>query len=380
MTANDFRAALRSRTAAFFLGAAIVAGTGISLTVPADAAVRAVVGKPLQEAQSMAASGNYSGAMAKVHQAEGASGLTGEESRVISQMRAYIQAKQGGGSGAKAKFSNDYRAGRWGSVISDADEIRGQLDGTDMAAVATAYYKLGRNADCVRYIRSHFGNGASEIVLQIQRACAFGAGDDQAQTDALQQLVARTGKPEYWGQLLNAAEHTRGLNDHQTMDIYRIKLRTGTMTAAQDYTLLAKLAIEFGLPFESQAVVQKGVDAKLLTGDSTTRLMNMAKTQSAADQAGWAAKLAAAKAAPSGDALVKLGEDLIGQGKAKDAIDLIQQGIAKGKTDVNNAQTRLGQAYFDAGQKDQAVHAFAKVKGTPNEELIAHLWTLYARK
>ncbi len=102
MTANDFRAAFRTRTAAFFLGAAVIAGAGLSLTVPAEAAVRAVVGKPLQEAQSMAASGNYSGAMAKVHQAEGASGLTGEESRVISQMRAYIQAKQGGGSGAKA--------------------------------------------------------------------------------------------------------------------------------------------------------------------------------------------------------------------------------------------------------------------------------------
>ena len=47
---------------------------------------------------------------------------------------------------------------------------------------------------------------------------------------------------------------------------------------------------------------------------------------------------------------------------------------------MNNAQTRLGQAYIDAGQKDQAVRAFAKVKGTPNEELVAHLWTLYARK
>ncbi len=53
MTANDFRAALRTRTAAFFLGAAVIAGTGIALSVPAEAAVRAVVGKPLQEAQSM---------------------------------------------------------------------------------------------------------------------------------------------------------------------------------------------------------------------------------------------------------------------------------------------------------------------------------------
>jgi len=31
MTANDFRAAFRTRTAAFFLGAAIIAGTGLTL-------------------------------------------------------------------------------------------------------------------------------------------------------------------------------------------------------------------------------------------------------------------------------------------------------------------------------------------------------------
>jgi tetratricopeptide (TPR) repeat protein len=362
-----------SRVAALLLGAALFAGS-------ADAAVRPVVGKPLQEAQSMAASGNFSGAMAKVHQAEGAGGLTGEESRVISQMKAYIASRQGGGSGPKAKFSNDYRSGRWSAVVSDADDLRGQLDATEQAAVATAYYKLGRNADCVKYIEAHFGNGASDVVLKIQMACAFGAGDDASQTEALEQLVARTQSAEYWGQLLKSAERTRGLKDHDTLDIYRLKLLTGTMTGAQDYTLLAKLALEFELPTEALAVEQKGVDAKLLTDASTTRLVNMTKQQQGAGAAGWAAKLAAAKAAPSGDALIKLGEDLTGQGKAKDAIDLIQQGIAKDKTDMSNAQIRLGQAYLAAGQKGDAARAFNKVKDTPAQATVARLWSLYTKK
>lgn len=369
-----------SRFAAFLLGAAVLAGASVTATMPAEAAVRSVVGKPLQEAQSLAASGNYSAAMAKVHQAEGAGGLTGEESRVIAQMKAYISARQGGGSGPKAKFANDYRSGRWSAVIADADDLHGQLDGNEMAAVATAYYRIGRNADCVRYIKNHFGSGASDTVLKIQMACAFAAGDDASQTEALVQLVGRTQSAEYWGQLLKSAERTRGLKDHDTLDIYRLKLATGTMTAAQDYTLLAKLALELGLPTEALAVEQKGVDAKLLSGDSTTRLMNMTKQQQAADGAGWAAKLAAAKAAPSGDALIKLGEDLWTQGKAQDAIGLIQQGIAKDKTDLNNAQIRLGQAYLGAGQKDAAVKAFNKVKDSPNQVLIAHMWALYARK
>jgi tetratricopeptide (TPR) repeat protein len=379
MTAREFRAALRTKAASFLLGAAVVAGTGISLTVPAEAAVRSVVGKPLQEAQSMAASGNYSGAMAKVRQAEGASGLTPEENRVISQMRSYIESKQGG-SGPKAKFSNDYRSGHWSAVLSDADEMRGQLDQTDMAAVATAYYKLGRNAECVKYIKGHFGSGAGEVVLQIERACAFGAGDDATQTEILTELVGRTNKTEYWGQLLSAAEHAKALKDHQTLDIYRIRLITGTMTGPNDYTLLAKLAIEFGFNSEAQAVIQKGIDAKLLTDPSTPRLMGMASSQASADVASFPKQLAAAKAAPSGDALIKLGEELIGQGKANDAVGLIQQGMAKPNTDMANAQTRLGQAYLAAGQKDQAARAFNKVKGTPNEELVAKLWSLASKK
>ena len=374
MNSNTFRAAF----SALFLGATVLAG-GAAMVSPAAAAVRAAVGKPLQEAQSLAAAGNYSAAMAKVNQAASVGGLTGEESRVIGQMKAYIASKSNQTSG-KGKLSADYRAGRWSSVIADADAMRGELDANDMAAVATAYYKSGNYSGCVRYIRGHFGNSATDTVLKIQMACAFQAGDDEAQTSALEQLVARNGTPEYWGQLLKAAERTRGLKDHQTLDIYRLKLRTGTINGAQEYTLLAKLALELGFPSEAMEAQQKGTDAKLLSGDSAARLMNMTKSQIAAGQASWASRLAAAKAAPSGDQLIKLGEDLWGQGKAKDAIDLIQQGIAKDKVDVNEAQIRLGMAYLGAGQKDAAQRAFAKVKDDPKAVMVAHLWALYARK
>ncbi|MBV9989784.1 MAG: hypothetical protein JOZ72_00700 [Alphaproteobacteria bacterium] len=366
-----------SRVAAVLLGAAALAFTAGA----ADAAVRSQVGKPLQEAQSLAASGNYSAAMAKVHQAEGVGGLTPEESRVVAQMRAYIQARQsGGGDGSpKGKFASDYRAGRWSSVIADADALHGSLDATEQAAVATAYYKLGRNAECVRYIKSHFGPNGSDTVLRIQMACAFGAGDDEAQTSALETLVSRTQSPELWDQLLKSAERTRGLNDHQTLDIYRIKMRTTTM-AANDYTMLAKLCLEFGFAAEAQAVQQKGLDAKLLSGNSADRLMAMTKQQVASGQAGWGARMAAANKAPNGDALIKAGEDLWGQGKFKDAVDTIQAGIKKDKTDMNEANTRLGMAYLGNGQKDAAIKAFNQVKDNPKQELAAKLWSLYARK
>ncbi|HVU20949.1 MAG TPA: hypothetical protein VHE09_09475 [Rhizomicrobium sp.] len=368
---------IRSRAAAVLFG--IASAIALSGVTPADAAVRAAVGKPLQAAQSLAASGNYSAAMAKVREAEGVGGLTGEESRVIAQMKAYISSKSGAAGGA-GKLANDYRAGRWSAVISDAGE--GGLSANDMAAVATAYYKLGRNADCVRYIKSHFGNGASDIVLKIQMACAFGAGDDASQTQALEELVSRSQSAEYWGQLLKSAQRTRGLRDPQTIDIYRLKLRTGTMTTADDYLTLAKLALAGGFAAEAMSVEQKGIDAKILSGDSVNRLMAMTKTQLAGDKAGTPAGLAAAQKASSGDALVKLGEDLWGMGKFPEAISAIQAGIAKDKTDLDLANTRLGMAYLSAGQKDAANRAFAKVAKSDNrnQAMIARLWTLYARK
>lgn len=35
-------------------------------------------------------------------------------------------------------------------------------------------------------------------------------------------------------------------------------------------------------------------------------------------------------------------------------------------------------AYYGAGQKDAAIHAFSAVtKDNPNDAMIAHLWTIY---
>ena len=77
--------------------------------------------------------------------------------------------------------------------------------------------------------------------------------------------------------------------------------------------------------------------------------------------------------------MVALGENMIGEGKAKDAIGVIQSGMKKPLKDANNAQLRLGQAYLAAGQKAEAKAAFAKVKTPEKDAMIAHLWTLAAR-
>ena len=100
---------IRAVVTALVLGTAAMAVA----TMPADAAMRSAVGRPLQEALSLAGSGNYSAAMNKVKQAEGVGGLTAEESKAVKQMKEYLAAKSGGtvggdtSTGALAKFNAD---------------------------------------------------------------------------------------------------------------------------------------------------------------------------------------------------------------------------------------------------------------------------------
>src|ERR1700734_1893757 len=111
MTATRLRAIA---TAFLLTTVAVVAGGVMVSSLPAMAqSVRPVVGKPLQEAQALAAQKNYKAAMAKVNEAEAAPNKTDAESKIIAQMKEYIATVSGDPStpaGAKAKFANDYNA------------------------------------------------------------------------------------------------------------------------------------------------------------------------------------------------------------------------------------------------------------------------------
>jgi len=382
MTASKLRAV----TTAFLLGTAAISGGVLIVSMPAQAAVSAKVGKPLQQAQQLAAQGNWKGAMAAVNEAEAVPGKTAEESKVIAQMKEYIAVKSGDTStpaGAKAKFANDYNARKYKDVIDDAAALKKNnvLDGASQQIVAQAYYLSGDKQGCLKYIKDNFGAAPGDTTLELQMRCAYDAGDEVTQRQALETLVAHTGKSEYWSDLLKMSEHGQGMRDHDTLDIYRLKLLTGTITGKDEYTTLAQLALQLQFPAEAEAVIEKAQAANLLKDDRSNKLLALAKTNAAADAANMAKNLAAAQAAPKGDGLVKIGEDQWGQGKAKDAVTTIKAGITKGVDDKNNAQIRLGMALISSGQKADAQKALDTVKGpdTDKSVMVAHLWSLYAR-
>ncbi|HEY8254831.1 MAG TPA: hypothetical protein VIG39_09345 [Rhizomicrobium sp.] len=374
MTVRKLRAAMT----AILLGTAVAAGSALVLATPAAALTASPkVGPLLKEAVAMISAKNYKGAQAKLSEAEAVKS-TPDDTALINQIKNAISissADPNTPGGAKAKFAQDYNAGKFKDVIADAEYLKKNnvFDAQSQLIVGQAYYKAGDYAGCVKYTKSL---GTGETALALQARCAYEVGDDVSQRAALEQLVARTGKPEYWVGLLKLGERARGLSDHNTLDINRLRLLTGAAATKDDYISLAQFALQFGFAAEAQGVMEKG--AKVLTDDRSQRLMARAKADAATQAANEAKDLAAAKAAPQGDDEIKIGERMIGEGKAKDAINVIQEGLKKPLKDANNGQIRLGQAYLAAGQKKDAQTAFSKVKAPEKDAMVAHLWFLAA--
>jgi hypothetical protein len=377
---------LRAATAGLVLGTAAVAAVGVMTATPAEAAVRAAVGKPLQDAIAAVKAGNCQAATAKIRQAEGVGGLSAEEQKILGQTKQYAEVTFKGqcgvssSEGAQAKFDADYRAGKFSDAIADESLLRkyGALNSNNLVIIAQAYYRMGNYKGCVRYASSHSGAGME--MLELQARCAFETGDDAEMRTATEALVAAAPTPDHWNQLLSLAERSKGLTDPQTLDIYRIKYMTGGAKKADDYFTLAQLLLAAHLPSEARSVVEKGMQAHILVDQRAQRLLALTKQSQAGDFASLGKTLAAANASKTGDELVKIGEDYCGMGKYPDAIAAIVNGIKKDTLrDPDNAQVRLAQAYFGAGQKQPALAALAKVKGSPNSQMVAHLWELYIR-
>ena len=385
MTSSNFRAL----AAALLLTTASAGAVVLLSPVAAEAAstVRPQVGAAIQAAIKDAASGNGNAALAKIHEAESQPNLTPSEQDAIAKTKEYVAAKTGAGggaTGAKAKFANDYNAGHYSAVVGeDADALRkaGAFDSQSALIVAQSYYLMHNYPECVRYI--HQMGHVGQQGLELLNRCAYEAGDTEAQQGALEQLVVDLNQPKYWSDLLSLADRTSGMSTSDTLDVYRLRLLTGTMRNQSDYETAAEVALTPQIQSPSEAIIfaQKGIDAKLLPADRGAKLLSLAKAQAAADAANLPKTQAAAAAAKNGDASVKLGEDLWGMGKYQDAVNAIKAGIAKGVSNPDEAQIRLAMAYIGLHQRDAALAALKSVSKTapPHTQAVARLWSIYAR-
>jgi tetratricopeptide (TPR) repeat protein len=254
--------------------------------------------------------------------------------------------------------------------------------------IAQAYYQQKDYAHGVEAAQSlirmanQSGQPIQEPWLQLLMNCQVNSGKEDDAVATLEQLVARYPNKQYWNQLLGYVQTHGGSSDRKNLEVYRLKLANGLLKDTE-YVDMAQLAMALGFPGDAKSVLDKGFNDKVLgvgpSKDRETRLLNLAQTNSIADQKSLPAFEKEAIAAASGDSDVKLGEAYLSYGDHDKAIEAIKRGLKKGNVKfVDEANLQLGLALLNAKQPAEAVSAFKAVPADSKLSSVARLWAIYA--
>src|SRR5262249_32478114 len=113
--------------------------------------------------------------------------------------------------------------------------------------------------------------------------------DNACQTKALEKLVTYYPQPEYWQNLLLTLLKETANSDTNTFEVYRLMWDVDVIKSADDFTEMAQLAMDQGLPGEAQRVLQRAFERNVFTDqrskDKNQRLLDKAKQAATSDQA-----------------------------------------------------------------------------------------------
>jgi tetratricopeptide (TPR) repeat protein len=250
---------------------------------------------------------------------------------------------------------------------------------------ASAHYLSGDYAGLVKDMQQKVQAVESsvpivdETTLRMLAASYAKLGDDAGYMGTLEKLLIHHPKKDYWAEMLARIQTKPSFSDRLTLDVYRLRIVTGTLNEPAQYLELAELALQDGLPAEAKKVVEAGYAAgKLGTGADAgrhQRLRDMANRQAAEDEKSLGADVIGRNA----EALVSTGQALVSVGRVDEGIGLIDKGIAKGGLKhPEEAKLHLGQAYLTGGNKNKAVEVFKSIKGADGVSDLARLWAIHA--
>ena len=381
-----------------------------SLTVAHAQGVRAEVGRPLQQASDYLKAGKAKEALAKVREAEGASGITPAERQIIDGMKA----------------SAAQRAGDTSTAIQALEALAGRASGSQLGSyaeqLASAYAQQRNNAKATEWLNKAIAAGNTGGSIKQMQAYLQGASGDYSAiakdagaavsnaeqggrrpeegdllrlADAqqrtgntagyvvtLEKLLSHYPKKDYWNAYLSRLPRKAGFADRFALDLMRLRLASGTLSKTEDYMEMAQLSLQAALPAEARRVADQGIKAGALgSGPEAARhqrLRDLAVKQEGEAKASLVNQLAEAQTFKEGDGLVKIGYAYVSLGEVDKGIDLIQKGIAKGSLKrPEDAKLRLGMAQLQSPKtKATGVQTLRSIKGTDGVAEIARLWTI----
>ncbi len=286
----------------------------IPLAARADT-VRPAVGKPLQQASALMQQKNYQAALQKVQRAAAVPHLSAYETLLIAEV-----------GGAAATGAGDYRraAADYSQVLASGPLPPAQQVQL-IQAIAGDYYRLADYRSTITWVNRYIaaqgqdprtrlllaqayyqsadyphaeqaaardvqaaqitGQAVPQAELQIFASSAQKSGDKPGYQAALLALLAAYPSPQYWAPAIDGVVSSPDFPDRLTLDVYRLRRATGTLTAPGDYEDYAERAVLAGRRQEARDVIMQGFSAGILTAQTDAGHAERLRTLLASPQA-----------------------------------------------------------------------------------------------
>jgi tetratricopeptide (TPR) repeat protein len=395
---------------------ALLAGSATGAwAAEAKNSVSKAAAKTLKAAQDASKGNNFSECVNKGKEVLNTPAVTPFDKYVANQLLAFCYAKQNNTEGAAQALEAQLDSGfmpaeqqnptlKQLAVIaynaknfSKAADLGNRLikagagDTDTYTVVGQALYQQGKFSEAGKFLADYVksveskGQQPKETTLVLMRGAYDRANNSAGATDALEKLVMYYPKKDYWKNLMYSVRRMPGMNDRQTLQVYRLMVANQTMEECSDYSEMAELAVSGGNPGEAQKVFEAALAANVCTEqrekDRITRLLESVKKSAAADMASLPKIEKEAATAKTGDVDAALGNAYLSYGQNDKAIESFGKALAKGGL-KNPADVQLtqGVAYVRAGNKSEALKAFRAVKSEdPIYSRLATLWSLHVQ-
>ncbi len=399
--------------------AAALVGVALTLLLPhgalAQEAVRPEIGKPLKAAGDLLKAGKFKDALARIKEADAVANKTTQELYLLERMRGSAAAGAGDVATAIKSFEAVMASGK--VPAAEQTSIAQSLailyyntrDYNSAIKWASRYLKDGSNPQ-VRtvLIQSYFQSGdfantAKEALADIQADERAGRApaEDKLQLLAnaylrqknnagyvgtIEKMLNYYPKKSLWANIISHLQRKPGFSDRLALDVFRLQLATGNLSAASDFMEMAQLALQAGFPAEAKKVVDDGYTSGALGRgadvDRQKRLRELVEKRVTENKQLLAngVEVESARTSKDGGTLVALGYNFVTAGQAAKGIALMEEGIKKGNLKrPDDAKLWLGIAHIQSGNKAKGVNILKGVQGKDGVQDLANLWAIFAR-
>lgn len=160
----------------------------------------------------------------------------------------------------------------------------------------------------------------------------------------------------------------------ERVDLRRLQRVIGALADQNDYDDYANDVQNSGLPWETKVVIEEGrAKGKVPTTDATANSLYNSALAAIKAEMPLASLEPKAAASATGALSAQTADAYLASGNYPKAITLYQAALAKGVTNTDDVNTRLGIALTNTGDKAGAKEAFSKVTGASRKE-IAKFW------